>query len=172
MRMALFNLTDLCDGLTRGQCLLGLDPGARTIGLALSDVRLRLAGPYGQLRRGKLAHNAAEVLAITQREGAGGLVVGLPLNLDGGFGPAAQAARDWARALSDATGLPATLWDERLTTSSVHDLLIEQAQLRPARRAAAVDRLAAAQILQAALDAWQKARNPAASEGFDERHNI
>jgi putative Holliday junction resolvase len=172
MAMALFNLTELCAGLTRGQCLIGLDPGARTIGVALSDVRLRLAGPYGQLRRGKLTQNAAEVQAIAQREQAGGLVVGLPLSLDGRFGPAAQAARDWARALSDATGLPVTMWDERLTTSAVHDLLIEQGQMRPARRAEAVDRLAAAQILQSALDAWQKARDLTASEGPNERIDI
>jgi len=156
MGMALFNLTDLCAALTRGQCLLGLDPGVRTIGVALSDVELRLAGPYGQLRRGKLIANAAEIRAIARREAAGGLVVGLPLSLAGGFGPAAQAARDWARALSDAADLPVAMWDERLTTSSVHDMLIEQAGLRPARRAAMVDRMAAAQILQDALNYWQK----------------
>jgi putative Holliday junction resolvase len=161
MGMALFNLTDLCATLTRGQCLIGLDPGARTIGVALSDIGLRLAGPYGQLRRGKLMVNAADISAIARRERAGGLIVGLPLTLDGGFGPAAQAARDWARALSEATALPATMWDERLTTSTAHDLLIEQAGLGPARRAAVVDRMAAAQILQGALDSWQKSRDPA-----------
>jgi putative Holliday junction resolvase len=164
MHMALFNLTELCAALARGQCLMGLDPGRRTIGVALSDVGLRLAGPYGQLRRGKLLHNAAEILAIAKREAAAGLVIGLPLTLQGEFGPAAQAARDWGRALSEATGLPAAMWDERLTTASVHDVLIEEAKLGWARRASMVDRLAAAQILQAALDAWQKSRNLAASE--------
>jgi putative Holliday junction resolvase len=163
--MALFNLTDLCAALTRGQCLLGLDPGARTIGVALSDVELRLAGPYGQLRRGKLIANAAEIRAIARLEGARGVVVGLPLALDGSFGPAAQAARDWARDLSQAAGLPVAMWDERLTTSTVHDMLIEQAGFRPQQRAAVVDRLAAAQILQGALDSWQKSRVSAPMEG-------
>jgi len=151
--MALFNLTELLAALTRGQRLLGLDPGARMIGIALSDAELRLAGPYGQLRRGKLTQNAAEILAIARREGAGGLIVGLPLGLDGGFGPAAQAARDWARALSGATGLPTAMSDERYSSVEAHENLTERPDLGRARRAAMVDRLAAAVILQRALDA-------------------
>jgi putative Holliday junction resolvase len=150
--MALINLTELLAGLAPGQRLMGIDPGARVIGVALSDVGLRLAGPYGQLRRGRLAQNAAQILAIARREEVGGLVVGLPLMMDGRFGPAAQAARDWARALSDATALPATMWDERLTTAAVHDRLSEPGGLRWQRRSAVVDQLAAAAILQAALD--------------------
>ena len=105
--------------MPRGRRLLGIDPGARTIGLALSDVSLLLASPYGSLRRARLRANAAEIAAIAAREGAGGLVVGLPLSMDGTAGPAAQAARDWTLALSDATALPAALWDERLSTAAV-----------------------------------------------------
>ncbi|MGE4047724.1 MAG: Holliday junction resolvase RuvX, partial [Acetobacteraceae bacterium] len=137
----------------RDQRLIGLDPGTRTIGVALSDVRLTLASPYGSLRRGKLAANAADILGIARKEGAGGLVVGLPLSMDGSFGPAAQAVRDWTRALSDATGLPAALWDERLSSSAVNRFLITEADLARGKRAQAVDRAAAAWILQAALDA-------------------
>ena len=105
------------------------------------------------LRRGKLAANAAEIAAIARREGAGGLVVGLPLSMDGHAGPAAQAARDWAHALSAATGLPAALWDERLSSSAVNRFLIDEADLSRRRRAELVDRMAAAYMLQAALDA-------------------
>ena len=99
------------------------------------------------------AANAAEIRAIAAREGAGGLVVGLPLGLDGSFGPAAQAAKDWAMAVSEATGLPAALWDERLSSSAVNRMLIGEADLSRAKRAKAVDAAAAAYTLQSALDA-------------------
>jgi len=151
--MALFNLRDLRATLTRHQRLIGLDPGERTIGVALSDVGLSLASPYGSIKRGRLRDNAAEIVAIARKEGAGGLVVGLPLSMDGSIGPAAQAARDWALALSEATDLPAALWDERLSSVAANRFLIEQADLTRRKRAAAVDRMAAAWMLQAALDA-------------------
>ena len=149
--MSLFNLTDLHATLARNQRLLGLDPGARTVGLALSDVRRVLASPFGSMRRGKLADNAAEILRIAKREDVGGLVVGLPLQMDGRLGPAAQAARDWTFALCEATGLPAAMWDERLSSAEANRSLIEQGASR-AKRAAVVDKMAAAVILQAALD--------------------
>ena len=151
--MALFNLRDLRATLTRHQRLIGLDPGRRMIGVALSDVELSLASPYGHIKRGRLRDNAAEIVAIARKEGAGGLVVGLPLSMDGSIGPAAQAARDWALALSEATDLPAALWDERLSSVAANRFLIEQADLTRRKRAAAVDRMAAAWMLQAALDA-------------------
>jgi putative Holliday junction resolvase len=154
--MPLFNMTDLRAGLAPGQRLIGLDPGSRSIGVALSDVGLLLASPYGSLRRGRLATNAAELAAIARREGAGGLVVGLPLAMDGSAGPAAQAARDWAHALSAATRLPAALWDERLSSAAVNRFLIAEADLSRARRAGVVDRMAAAYLLQAALDASRR----------------
>jgi putative holliday junction resolvase len=153
--MPLFNMTDLRGRLAPGQRLLGLDPGARTIGVALSDVTLMLATPYGAVVRGKLAANAAEIARIARREGAGGLVVGLPLSLDGSAGPAAQAARDWTHALSEATGLPAALWDERLSSSAVNRFLIDEVDMTRKRRAEIVDKMAAAYMLQAALDASQ-----------------
>ncbi len=114
--MHLFNVAELRAALPRGQRLIGLDPGSKLIGVALSDVSLMLASPYATLRRGKLLAAAEEVRAIAAKEGAGGLVVGLPLSMDGSFGPAAQAARDWAKALSEAAGLPAAMWDERLSS--------------------------------------------------------
>ena len=142
--------------LTKDQRLIGIDPGARTIGIALSDVRLTLASPFGALRRGKLKANAAEILAIARKENAGGLVVGLPLSMDGTAGPAAQAARDWALALSEATGLPTALFDERLSSAAANRFLIEQADVSRRKRAEAIDRLAAAWMLQAALDASRR----------------
>jgi putative holliday junction resolvase len=151
--MAVFNLTDLLASLGRDQRVLGIDLGSKTIGLALSDVRRMLASPYGRLKRSKLHANAAEIAAIARKEGAGGLVVGLPLSMDGTVGPAAQAARDWTHALSDATGLPAALWDERLSSAAVNRFLETEADLSRAKRAEAVDRAAAAWMLQAALDA-------------------
>ncbi len=151
--MALFNLTDLRALLKRDVRLIGLDPGAKTIGVALSDVRLTLATPYGSLKRGKLKANAAEILAIARKEGAGGLVVGLPLSMDGSLGPAAQAARDWTLALSETTGLPAAMWDERLSSAAVNRFLVQDADLSRGKRAASVDRAAAAWMLHAAPDA-------------------
>lgn len=147
------DLHDLRDGLPRLIRLIGLDPGSKTIGVALSDVTLLIASPYGALKRGKLSANAAEIAAIAAREGAGGLVVGLPLSMDGRMGPAAQAAKDWARALSEVTGLPAALWDERLSSSAVNRMLVGEADLTRAKRARAVDGAAAAYMLQGALDA-------------------
>lgn len=151
--MPVINLTDLRARLAPGARLLGLDPGSRTIGVALSDVTLLLATPYGSIARTKLSANAAEIARIARREGAGGLVVGLPLSMDGTAGPAAQAARDWTHALSAAAGLPAALWDERLSSAAVNRFLIAEADMSRKRRAEVVDRMAAAYMLQAALDA-------------------
>ena len=151
--MPLFALAALRALLTKDQRLIGIDPGSKTIGLALSDVRLMLASPFGSLKRGKLKANAAEILAIARKENAGGLVVGLPLSMDGTAGPAAQAARDWALALSEATGLPAALFDERLSSAAANRFLISEADVSRRKRADSVDRLAASWMLQAALDA-------------------
>jgi len=151
--MPLFNMRDLRATLQPDQRLIGLDPGTRIIGVALSDTSLLLASPYGSLRRGKLGQIAAELATITRREGVGGLVVGWPLSMDGTMGPAAQAVRDWARALSETIGLPAALWDERLSSTAVNRFLINEADMTRRKRAAVVDQMAAAYILQAALDA-------------------
>jgi putative Holliday junction resolvase len=153
MGLVPFNMPALRGMLAPNQRLIGLDPGARTIGVALSDVSLTLASPYGSIKRGKLRDNAAEITAIARKEGAGGLVAGLPLSMDGSVGPAAQAARDWALALSETTGLPVALWDERLSTAAVNRFLIDEADASRRTRAEVVDRMAAAWMLQAALDA-------------------
>ena len=150
-----FNIHDLpalLAAMPAGQRVIGLDPGSKRIGVALSDVNRRLASPYRTLTRDRLAHNAADIVAIANGEGVGGMVIGYPLEDDGRMGPAAQAARDWARALTEATGLPAALWDETLTTADTNAALIAAGASR-ARRAEVVDRMAAARMLQSALDA-------------------
>ena len=154
--MGLIELDALRAGLQPGERLLGLDLGSRIIGVALSDVGCLLASPYGIIRRGRLRDTAAEIAAIGHAENVGGLIVGLPLSMDGSIGPAAQAARDWARALSAATGLPAALWDERLSSAAVNRFLIDEMDLSRKKRAASVDRMAAAWILQGALDASRR----------------
>jgi len=154
--MALFNMAELRAQLQPGVRLIGLDPGSKTIGVALSDVGLMIASPYGALRRGKLGAVAAEIGEIARKQGAGGLVVGWPLSMDGSIGPAAQAARDWGLALSEATALPAALWDERLSSSAVNRFLIAEADMSRRKRAAVVDGMAAAYTLQAALDAGRR----------------
>ena len=151
--MSLLSIQDLCASLSGTQRLIGIDLGSKTIGLALSDTRRRLASPYGSLKRRKLNQNATEIAEIALREGAYGLVIGLPLSMDGTLGPAAQAARDWTHALTDATGLPAAMWDERLSSAAVNRMLVQDADLSRAKRSAVVDRSAAAWILQGALDA-------------------
>lgn len=151
--MLVASVAALRASLPKGARLIGLDPGSKTIGVALSDVTLTIASPYGALKRAKLKANAAEIAAIAAKEGAGGVVVGLPLSMDGTAGPAAQAARDWATALAAALGLPVALWDERLSSAAVNRMLIGEADLTRARRAAVVDKAAAAYMLQSALDA-------------------
>ncbi|MCB5943362.1 Holliday junction resolvase RuvX [Acidocella sp. KAb 2-4] len=150
--MALYNLADFKTHLAPGARLLGLDPGSKRIGVALSDVNRQIASPYATLARAKMKQNAAEIAAIVAREGVGGLVVGLPLDAEQKLGPRAQAARDWAHGMSAATGLPVAMVDESYTTAETHERLIEAGMSR-ARRDEIIDKLAAQAILQKALDA-------------------
>jgi putative Holliday junction resolvase len=144
-------IMDLAARLGRGQRLMGLDLGTKTIGLALSDVERRLASPLETLKRGKFSADAAALLARAEKFGVAGLVIGLPLNMDGSEGPRAQATRAFVRNLARLTLAPIVFWDERLSTAAVTRALIEQDASR-AKRAAVVDRMAAAYILQGALD--------------------
>ncbi|MCP1215073.1 Holliday junction resolvase [Acetobacter orientalis] len=150
--MTLLTLTDLAATLPRHARLLGIDPGRKQVGLALSDVSRMVATPFETVKRGKLGAMVAHIRAIAQQHEVAGMVVGIPLSLDGTFGPAAQAAKDWAIALAEQTGLPACLWDERLSSSAVNRMLIQEADLSRKKREGVVDQLAAAYILQAALD--------------------
>jgi putative Holliday junction resolvase len=148
----LLDLHDLADTLAPEARLMGLDLGTKTIGLALSDVSLTIATPLETIRRVKFGADAATLLALADRYGVGGLVLGYPLNLDGSRGPRAQSAESFARNLAPLTSLPIALWDERMSTAAVTRTLIE-ADTSRRRRAELVDKMAAAFILQGALDA-------------------
>ncbi len=137
--------------LPPGRALLGLDLGTVTIGLAVSDTFRRVASPLRTLRRTKFAADAAELLRIADDRAIGGLVLGLPRNMDGGEGPRAQSTRAFARNLARLTPLPITFWDERLSTVAAERALIE-ADASRSRRAAVIDQVAAAYILQGVLD--------------------
>ena len=150
--MKLFNMTDLRKKLPPGHRLLGLDPGSKVVGVALSDVSLMIASPFSQIPRGKIAPMAHEILQIARVHSVGGLVIGLPLSMDGSYGPAAQAARDWAHAIAAETGLPTAMYDERLSSSAVNRFLKDDADYSRRKRAELVDQMAASYMLQAALD--------------------
>jgi putative Holliday junction resolvase len=143
--------------LAPGLRLLGLDLGEKTIGLALSDTGLSIATPMQTLKRGKFAADAAQLDIIISAQGVGGLVVGLPLNMDGADGPSAQSARAFGRNWAAHSPLPAIFQDERLSTSAVTRTLLE-ADASRRRRESLVDKMAAAYILQGALDRLRNLR--------------
>jgi len=140
-----------------GLRLLGLDLGEKTIGLALSDTGLSIATPMQTLKRGKFAADAAKLDIIISAQGVGGLVVGLPLNMDGSDGPSAQSARAFARNWAARSLLPLVMQDERLSTSAVTRTLLE-ADASRRRRGEVVDKMAAAYILQGVLDRLRNMR--------------
>jgi putative Holliday junction resolvase len=140
-----------------GHRLLGLDLGEKTIGLALSDTLLSVATPMQTLKRGKFGADAARLDIIISEQGVGGLVVGLPLNMDGSDGPSAQSARAFGRNWAGRSTLPLVFQDERLSTSAVTRTLLE-ADTSRRRRSDVVDKMAAAYILQGALDRLRNLR--------------
>jgi len=137
--------------LPMGGRLLGLDVGTRTIGLALCDSGWTIASPAELIRRGKFTADMERLRAIAAAQAVKGLVAGLPLNLDGSDSPRTQSVRAFARNLAPL-GLPVLLWDERWSTQAVTRTLLE-ADASRARRAELVDKMAAAYILQGAIDA-------------------
>ena len=149
--MPICNPTDLKAFLKQGQRLLGLDVGTKTIGMALSDTRLVIATPFDTIRRTRFRDDLARIRQEVEKQGVGGIVVGLPLALAGGEGPRAQGVRQFAKNLLAQLDLPLTFWDERMSTLAVERGMIE-ADLSRARRARIVDRAAAAYILQGLLD--------------------
>jgi len=144
-------LTELATTLPQSGALIGLDLGTKTIGLAISDPGRRIASPLLTLRRTKFKADAAALLKQAADNAAVGLVLGLPLNMDGSEGPRAQSTRAFARNLAALTPLPIVFWDERLSTAAVTRTLLDADASRK-RRAALVDKMAAAYILQGALD--------------------
>lgn len=149
----------LVEELPKSARLLGIDLGEKTIGLALSDVGRSIATPLETIRRTKFTPDAERIRTLASRFEVGGIVMGLPLNMDGSEGPRAQATRSFVRNLKALLGLPVVFWDERLSTAAVTRTLLD-ADASRARRSQVVDKMAAAYILQGALDRLRKPQPP------------
>ena len=142
--------------LPAGARLIGVDVGTKTLGLALSDVTRTIASGLETIRRTKFKADAARLVELVRQHNVGGLVIGLPINLDGSTGPRAQASHAFARLIGPLAGVPCLLWDERMTTAAAERLLIEADTSRK-RRAEVIDKMAATLILQGALDRMRSA---------------
>ncbi len=151
MSTNLLPLEELASRLPAKARLMGLDLGTKTIGLAISDVERRIASPLETIRRTKFTADAKALVAAANKQDIFAYVIGLPLNMDGSEGPRAQATRAFIRNMAALDRRPFVFWDERLSTAAVTRQLIDQDASR-ARRAEVVDRMAAAYILQGALD--------------------
>lgn len=142
--------------LPAGARLIGVDVGTRTLGLALSDITRTIASGLETIRRTKFKADAARLVELVRTHDVGGLVIGLPINLDGSTGPRAQASRAFARLIGPLAGVPVLLWDERMTTVAAERLLIAADTTRK-RRAEVIDKMAATLILQGAIDRMRQA---------------
>ena len=151
MAQNIVTLENLLPALPRQARLIGVDLGTETIGLALCDVERRIASPLETIARVKFGKDAEKLIALIAKFEVAALVIGLPLNMDGSSGPRVQATRAFIRSFGALNPIPFALWDERLSTAAVTRTLLEQDASR-ARRAALVDKMAAAYILQGALD--------------------
>jgi putative holliday junction resolvase len=149
--MGLCNPLDLRQSVKQGERLLGLDVGTKTIGMALSDTTLLVATPLDTIRRTRFGDDAKRLVAEIERHGVGGIVVGLPISLDGSEGPRAQGVRQFAHNLLALIDRPLAFWDERMSTAAVEREMIA-ADLSRKRRAEIIDKVAAAYILQGLLD--------------------
>jgi len=149
--MPVLSLADAVAVLPPRGALIGLDLGSKTIGVAASDPDRRVAAPVETISRKRFSLDAKRILDLAAERRAAGLVLGLPINMDGSEGPRAQATRAFARNLARLTDLPIALWDERLSTAAVERALIA-ADASRAKRKNVIDQHAAAYILQGALD--------------------
>lgn len=140
---------------TGSRRLFGVDLGTRTIGLALSDGRLAIATPFTTIQRTKFGRDAEQLARFVSEQDVYGLIVGLPLNMDGSEGPRAQSTRAFVRNLQQKLDLPVAFWDERLSTIAAERAMLE-ADLSRKKRAERIDAAAAAFILQGALDRMAK----------------
>lgn len=152
-------IEELPSRLAPGVRLAGLDLGAKTIGIALSDPSLKIATPFHTIRREKFGKDAQSLLKICADQHVGGIVLGLPVNMNGTEGPRAQATRAFLRNLAPLTAIPIVLWDERLSTAAAERAMLE-ADLSRRKRAERIDAAAAAFILQGALDRLQRIMLP------------
>ena len=153
------SIGELVAELPRGKRLIGLDIGDKTIGVAISDPLFTLASPVTTIIRGKKFKDAVlELQTLISSEDVGGMIAGLPISMDGTEGPRSQATRDLTRELVNQLGIPAAFWDERLSTSAIEKFLINEADMNRKRRKDVIDKMAAAYILQGALDSLDRPR--------------
>ena len=153
--MAVLDLTELPVLLDARAPLLGLDLGEKTVGVAVSDITRTVATPLELIRKTKFTVEANRLFALIDERGVGGVVIGLPVNMDGTEGVRCQSNRAFARNLLRLRDLPIAFWDERMSTMAVNRFLIDDLDASRARRAELVDQMAAAWILQGALDRLQ-----------------
>jgi len=149
--MAAIAIEDLGGRLLPGQTIAGLDLGTETIGLAVSDLSLRLASPRPVIKRKKFTLDAMALISALEKDKVGACVIGLPVNMDGSEGPRAQATRAFVRNMAQKSDLPFVFWDERLSTVAAERALIEMDVSRKKRKER-IDSAAASFILQGALD--------------------
>ena len=150
--MAVVDLTELPALLPRYSALIGLDLGEKTIGVAVSDVTRMVGSPLELIRKTKFTAEANRLFALIDEREVGAIVIGLPVNMDGTEGTRCQSNRAFARNLLRLRDIPIAFWDERMSTMAVNRVLEEEADVTRARRAELVDKMAAAWILQGALD--------------------
>ena len=150
--MPVVDLTALPALLPRQAPLIGLDLGEKTIGVAVSDATRRIASPLETIRRTKFMIDANRIFVLMESRGALGIIIGLPINMDGTEGARCQSSRAFARNILRLQDLPIAFWDERMSSMAINRMLIEEADLSRARRAEVVDKAAAGWILQGALD--------------------
>lgn len=155
--MPILDLPDFAAALPVRGAILGIDPGEKRIGVSVSDTTRLIASSLDTVARAKFADDAAAILKFYDFRQCAGFVIGLPLNMDGSSGPAAQSARAFARNMLAVRDVPLLLWDERLSTAAVTRTLLEGDASRR-RRGEVVDKMAAAYMLQGALDAMQERR--------------
>jgi len=150
--MPVLDILDLPASLQTYTPIAGLDIGEKTIGVAVSDLSRTIASPFSLIRKSKFTDDAAALFKLMADRGATGLVIGLPVNMDGTEGPRCQSSRAFARNILRLKDLPIAFWDERLSSAAVNRMLIIEADMTRAKRAEVVDRAAAGYILQGALD--------------------
>jgi putative Holliday junction resolvase len=151
--MAVVDLLELPALLPAQAPIVGLDLGEKTIGVAVSDVSRTVASPLELIRKTKFTDDAKALFKLMESRGAAGIVIGLPVNMDGSEGPRCQSSRAFARNLLRLRDdLPIAFWDERMSSMAVNRMLIDEADMNRARRAEVVDKAAAGWILQGALD--------------------
>jgi len=155
--MPVLDLLDLPAALPRHAPVVGLDLGEKTIGVAVSDALRSIASPMALIRKTKFTDDANTLFKLMTDREAAGVVIGLPINMDGTEGPRCQSARAFGRNLLRLRELPIAFWDERMSSMAVNRMLIDEADVTRARRAELVDKAAAAWILQGALDRLRSA---------------